>query len=618
MIDAGRSFSGNERNCFFLNTGDGEFATSSAGSGLDFPDDGRAVAVCDWDHDGDLDLWVSNRNAPRLRLMRNDSASGNQAVTLELVGNGTTSNRDAIGSRVELEVRGEAKMIKTLRAGEGFLAQSAKSLHFGLGAGAKVEAVKVRWPDGSEERFDGISGEGRFRIRQGGGPAEAIGKRRKIEWKEATGSPNASMAEIRVPAVSLLRMPKFNLKKSDGTSEVPEQRHILVHLWASWCPDCLGEMKEFSEQQAKLRAAGIEVLALNVDGLGEEKVPPTKAGEVIRELNFPFPATNASEPLLDTLQGFHDSLVGLNRPLPVPTSFLVDPEGRLAVIYKGPAQVAEVISDVSHSAKSIEDRFVGASGVEGTLVGHPVVRTRFREQESQILERFGRVMEGAKDTGAAIYYYSEALRLNPKDFESAKKLAELFHANGNPKGAIAALKSAIIAKPDDGGSHYRLAQLLARTGKGVEARKSFEKAVEGEPDNALFHFGFAAFFDSSGEHRLAVEHYGLGLAIQPGNKLAQNNLAWILATSWNPAVRDPQSALKLARELNEATGGREGTILDTLAVAEAGSGDFEKAVLLIQRAIEANPEGSLVDEMQRRKQLFEAGKSYVQAKPVGE
>ncbi len=84
----------------------GRFANISAVSGLDFPDDGRAVALVDWDHDGDLDMWLSNRNAPRLRLMRNDTPTGNHYLALRLVGNGTTTNRDAIGARVEVVLGG--------------------------------------------------------------------------------------------------------------------------------------------------------------------------------------------------------------------------------------------------------------------------------------------------------------------------------------------------------------------------------------------------------------------------------------------------------------------------------------------------------------------------------
>ena len=107
MLDHGMSISGHERHCVFLNTGKDsrageQFACVSAVSGLDFPDDGRGVSVVDWDHDGDQDLWVSNRNAPRIRYFRNDTQTGNHYITLRLIGNGVTTSRDAVGARVEV------------------------------------------------------------------------------------------------------------------------------------------------------------------------------------------------------------------------------------------------------------------------------------------------------------------------------------------------------------------------------------------------------------------------------------------------------------------------------------------------------------------------------------
>ncbi|MCH8922832.1 MAG: hypothetical protein IIA67_06750, partial [Planctomycetes bacterium] len=103
MLREGRSFSGHERNCCFLSTlsslkAGRRFANISAISGIDFPDDGRALAQVDWDHDGDLDLWVSNRNAPRVRFLRNDVPHSGHFLALRLVGNGKTTNRDAIGA----------------------------------------------------------------------------------------------------------------------------------------------------------------------------------------------------------------------------------------------------------------------------------------------------------------------------------------------------------------------------------------------------------------------------------------------------------------------------------------------------------------------------------------
>ena len=81
-------------------SGDG-FVDLSHLSGLSLDDDGRALAVCDWDRDGDQDIWLRNRNAPRLRLMLNDGASHHDSVSLRL--EGVLCNLDAIGAKVTLK-----------------------------------------------------------------------------------------------------------------------------------------------------------------------------------------------------------------------------------------------------------------------------------------------------------------------------------------------------------------------------------------------------------------------------------------------------------------------------------------------------------------------------------
>ncbi|NIP95060.1 MAG: hypothetical protein GWO24_17080, partial [Akkermansiaceae bacterium] len=177
LMNRGGSLSGHERHRVFLNLGaePGEppwFADLSAGSGLDLPDDGRAVALSDWDGDGDVDMWISNRNAPRLRFLRNDFPAGNHFLALRLRGNGTTTNRDAIGARLEVVTAG-GRSVRTLRAGEGFLAQSGKELSVGLGDSTTIEKLLVRWPDreGTLEEFTGLSVDGRYELVQGTGEA---------------------------------------------------------------------------------------------------------------------------------------------------------------------------------------------------------------------------------------------------------------------------------------------------------------------------------------------------------------------------------------------------------------------------------------------------------------
>ncbi len=70
LIRLGKSLSGRERNCCFLNVGRGWFADISSISGADFDDDARALGIVDWDFDGDLDFWVVNRTGPQLRYVR--------------------------------------------------------------------------------------------------------------------------------------------------------------------------------------------------------------------------------------------------------------------------------------------------------------------------------------------------------------------------------------------------------------------------------------------------------------------------------------------------------------------------------------------------------------------
>ena len=86
LVQAGGSHSGRERNCAFLNLGDGSFARIDAVSGFGFYDDGRGASRIDWDLDGDLDLLLTNRNGPRVRFLRNDLPHPEHFVAFRLVG----------------------------------------------------------------------------------------------------------------------------------------------------------------------------------------------------------------------------------------------------------------------------------------------------------------------------------------------------------------------------------------------------------------------------------------------------------------------------------------------------------------------------------------------------
>ena len=70
-MESGVSWSGHERNVAWVQAGGGHFVDVSAITGLDQVEDGRVALRCDWDGDGDLDLWLRFRSGPTLRYMEN-------------------------------------------------------------------------------------------------------------------------------------------------------------------------------------------------------------------------------------------------------------------------------------------------------------------------------------------------------------------------------------------------------------------------------------------------------------------------------------------------------------------------------------------------------------------
>ena len=269
LLHENRSFSGNERHCAYLNTGSGRFANISSVSGLDFAEDGRAISPVDWDFDGDLDLWITNRTAPRTRLMLNQSATKNSYIALNLEGNGTTTNRDAIGARVE--VLGLTKPhIQTKYAGESFLSQSSSWLHFGLGTHTGTVDVLVRWPNASAERFSAIKPGGYYLLRQGSGQAQPWSPPKDGAAFAANDGPIAratSPSQVRLVLAGGLPLPDLTeiLPNSQEQAIAFTKKPTLINVWATWCQPCHEELAAWSKQAKAFQQAGLEVITLNAD-----------------------------------------------------------------------------------------------------------------------------------------------------------------------------------------------------------------------------------------------------------------------------------------------------------------------------------------------------------------
>ncbi len=107
---------------------------------------GRAIAACDFDADGDLDLAVVHENSPAA-LLRNESERGHW---MKLLFRGRRSNRRGIGCRITVEA-GPVKYVQELCGGTSYAATHQPALVVGLGRWESPCTVTVRWPSGLVE-----------------------------------------------------------------------------------------------------------------------------------------------------------------------------------------------------------------------------------------------------------------------------------------------------------------------------------------------------------------------------------------------------------------------------------------------------------------------------------
>lgn len=145
-------------NRLFRNQAGERFLDVTTAAGVGHLQKGHGVAFADFDHDGDLDLFVELGGAylgdAYANAVFENPGFENRwlAVSLE----GVESNRSGIGARIRAEFseRGERRSIyRWVNSGGSFGANPLRQ-HLGLGQAERVEMLEVHWPaSGRTQRF---------------------------------------------------------------------------------------------------------------------------------------------------------------------------------------------------------------------------------------------------------------------------------------------------------------------------------------------------------------------------------------------------------------------------------------------------------------------------------
>lgn len=118
---------------------------------------GRGLASADFDGDGDLDLVITQVDAPPL-VLRNEQHLENHWLRCRL--RGESGNPHAIGSIIELRAS-DGTQRRVVMPTRSYLSQSEPAVTFGLGPAQSIDCLLVMWPDGVEQKVvpEGIDRE---------------------------------------------------------------------------------------------------------------------------------------------------------------------------------------------------------------------------------------------------------------------------------------------------------------------------------------------------------------------------------------------------------------------------------------------------------------------------
>ncbi len=135
-----------ERPLAFWNRSDGTFAETGQKLGFNEKLLARSACAGDFDNDGDLDVLLSTVNGPA-HLYRNDGGNAQHWLKIKVIG--TKSNRDAIGTKVQIE-SGGVQQVDWVRSGSSYCASGDRRLTFGLNNSPTVARIALTFPGGKK------------------------------------------------------------------------------------------------------------------------------------------------------------------------------------------------------------------------------------------------------------------------------------------------------------------------------------------------------------------------------------------------------------------------------------------------------------------------------------
>ena len=563
LVRSDHTWHGYARNVMFANNQDGTFSEVSGPTGLDFLEDSRSFALADIDHDGRLEVVLKNRNAPQLRILHNSIQGIGNSISFRL--KGVKSNRDAIGASITVEA-GTLRQIKYLQSGSGFLSQHSKELFFGIGRPEQPIRATIRWPSGLSQIFENLPPNHFIEVAEGSGSFIAKQFAPGTPFVKAGPTPQIEPlpSEQKTWLLQFLKAPSFSLPDLSG--EMRDLRSFkgtvaLLNFWSSNSPSSRELLKLFGNSKSAFDSGDLNIVAVNVDTANDSPAAKSFASQQ----HLPFPVLFATEEVAGVYNIVYRYLFDRRRDLPIPISFLLDPDGMIVRVYQGGIAPSTLLQDIRSIPTDASDRLHRALPFKGTLIQESFQRNDFtygiamyqHGYLDQAAESFQHVIEMKPDDADA-YYNLGTLSLKRNNFEQARAYLEKtvqlrpdYPEAWNNLGMMAAQHEQLDEAIRDFQQSLQLrpgfAIALLNLGNVYRRQRSFEKAEDClrrssllQPDDPEANYSLGMLYAQQGQMGRATDYLQRALALRPIYPEALNNLGVLFVRGQQYALAEDQ------------------------------------------------------------------------------
>jgi len=582
LIRSDGTWSGFERNVFYLNNRDETFSDVSGIVGMDYVEDGRTFALGDFDQDGRLEVVLKNRNSPQVRYLKNVIPELSPAISFRLTGK--KSNRDAIGARITVETE-TGRQSRLLRIGSGFLAQHTKEMFFGLGVAKSPVQATIQWPSGLVQKLHNLPSNHRIWVEEGLAPAriEPFAKSSSAPVTASTTSvaedlPKQVETWLLVPVLA----PDFSLSNLAGQTETlgsHRGKPVLLHFWSALLAGAEKDLEEFERLHEGWERKGLQLLTINVDPTQAENGKPSLAPY----RHYSFPILQASQDVLATYNLLYRQLFDRHRDMSVPISFLIDLAGNIVKIYQGSVLKEHFEADFRSIPRDDEERLAKALPFAGLRGAYDFARNYlslgfvfFERGYFEQAEAYFR--QGSKedpDNAEALYGLGSACLEQQKTKEARECFQRVLqlHANypgtlpnswnnlgilaareGNYDQAIQYFQRALQIDPEHSIALQNLGSAYLQKKDWPQAKRALERALELNPDDAEANYSLGMVYAQQNDTERAYEYLQKALASRPTYPEALNNLGILYLRTRRPeeAIRSFEQSIRVAPAYDQA------------------------------------------------------------------